>query len=156
MDIEDVGLELLRPEPPDIKAIWGGKEGLGNLLVTACGSSLATEDIMGPLKASAMGMQDHLEIALAWAQERRVSHESMRQLIDLEKLPFRRLKQETFHGSVAIHFMPRDNVLRQCYQVIFLSFYDATSPLNVRSPFTPSPPNFIFTSHFLPTPSLPL
>jgi len=115
----DDDLELLRPEPPDLKAIWAGKDGVGNLLVHAFGSSLAAEDVMGPLKASATGMQDDLESALAWAPER-VTHDSMRQLIDLEKLPFRRLKQETIHGSVAIQFMPRDNVLRQCYQVIFL------------------------------------
>lgn len=157
MDLEDdVGLELLRPEPPDIKAIWGGKEGLGNLLVTAFGSSLATEDIMGPLKASAMGMQDDLEIALAWAQERRVSHESMRQLIDLEKLPFRRLKQETFHGSVAIHFMPRDNVLRQCYQVIFLGLLRRYIPVKCSFPFYSFASQIYFhltlPSHPLPSP----
>lgn len=72
------------------------------------------------LLSSAVGMQEDLERVIQITPER-VTPELLRQFLPMEKFPFLRLKQHTDTATgLSVHLLPRDSILRQCYQVIFL------------------------------------
>jgi hypothetical protein len=109
-------VELLKPGP-----VKDWKEFFVDTFSLLCKTFNSGEGMPADLLlSSAVGMQEDLEQVIKITPEK-VTPELLRQFLPMEKFPFLRLKQHTDTASgLAVRLLPRESILRQCYQIIFL------------------------------------